>query len=81
MRQVSVAEAESRLGELVDEAQRGEQIEIIRDGKIVARLVAPSPAVRKPLDVEALRALTAGMTVPDESAADAVRQIRDGARY
>lgn len=78
MRQVSVAEAEAKLRELVEEAQRGEQIEIISDGKVVARLVAPPPPLRKPLDVEALRALTAGMAMHDGSA---VLQMRDEARY
>ena len=39
MTTVTIAEAESRLGELVDQLQPGEEIELTRDDDIVARLV------------------------------------------
>ncbi len=42
-REVSVAEAQERLSELVDDAERGETLAITRDGREVARLTPPEP--------------------------------------
>lgn len=80
MRQVSVAEAQAKFSELLDEAERGEPVEITRLGKVVARLVATQPA-RKPVDVDALRALTSTMTFQEESAGEFMRRLRDEERY
>ena len=41
-REVSVAEAQERLSELVDDAERGETLAITRDGREVARLTPPA---------------------------------------
>lgn len=41
MRQVGTFEAKNRLSALLDLVQAGEEIEITRNGKPVARLVAP----------------------------------------
>ena len=38
---VSIAEAEGALSELIDCAPAGENVEIMQDGQVVARLVAP----------------------------------------
>lgn len=42
--QITVEEAESRLGELLDRVERGEEITIARAGRPVARLVAAPPS-------------------------------------
>ncbi len=77
MSTVTLADAETRLGALIDEASEGEPVLILRDGKPVARLVA----IRKPIDVAALRALTDSMTMQPESAGDFIRKMRDDYRY
>lgn len=41
-REVSLAEAQKRLPDLVDEAERGETLAIMRNGKQVARLTPPT---------------------------------------
>lgn len=77
---VSLADAKARLSELIDRVEAGETIDITRRGKPVARLVA-AEAPRKPIDVAALRALTATMPLQTESAGDFVRRMRDEDRY
>jgi antitoxin (DNA-binding transcriptional repressor) of toxin-antitoxin stability system len=46
--QVSVQDAETQLSHLLDLIQDGEEIVIHRDGKAVARLVAPETSVTVP---------------------------------
>lgn len=76
MDRVNLADAKAHLSELVSRAEQGEEIEIIRRGKLVARLSPPKP--EKPgIDVEALRAMTAGMPFQSESAAELIRRMRD----
>ena len=55
--QITVEEAESRLGELLDRVERGEEITIARAGRPVARLVAAPPAH----DVAKARAAAEGL--------------------
>jgi prevent-host-death family protein len=76
MNQINLADAKTRLSELVDRVQAGESIEITRRGKPVARLIAIT-VPRKPVDVAALRALTDTMTPSAQSAADLIRAMRD----
>ena len=80
METVNLADAKARLSELVATAEAGETVNILRRGKPVARLEPASPA-RCPIDLEALRALTRGMTPQPESAGDFTRAMRDGDRY
>lgn len=77
---ISLAEAKAHLSELVDRVEAGDSIEITRRGRRVARLVA-ARAPRRPIDVAALRALTAAMPASSQSSADLVRSMRDGDRY
>jgi prevent-host-death family protein len=77
---VTLADAESRLSALIDEATEGDPVLITRDGKPVARIVAVHPP-GKPIDVAALRALTDSMTMQPESAGDFIRKMRDDYRY
>jgi prevent-host-death family protein len=80
MRSISLAEAKDHLSEIIDCVEAGEPIEITRRGKPVARLTAITPP-RKPIDIEALRALTDSMTMSPISAGDFVRAMRDDERY
>lgn len=80
MNSVNLADAKARLSELVDRVAAGETVEITRRGKPVARLEA-AETPRTPIDVSALRSLTATMPVQPQSAADLVRSMRDSDRY
>jgi len=44
MREVGAFEAKSRLGQLLDWVEAGEEVVITRRGKVVARMVPPSMA-------------------------------------
>jgi len=77
---VSLTDAKARLSELVDRAQSGEEFCITRRGKPVAKIIAIERA-RKPIDVEALRKLTASMPMSEEAAGEFIRRMRDEARY
>lgn len=63
MRQIGVIEAEGNLGQLLDIVDGGEEVAITRNGKVVARLVPPSPG----FDREEARA-----------AAQSIREMRKG---
>ena len=65
MKEVGAFEAKSRLGQLLDRVEAGEEVVITRRGKAVARLVPP----RMSLDRERGR-----------RAAARIRQMRKGAR-
>jgi len=76
-----------QLTDLVERAEAGEDVTILRDGKPVARIV-PVPAkdeAKKPrgIDPEALRAmreLTDSMPMSDISGVEILREMRDS-RY
>ena len=76
MESVNLTDAKARLSELIDRVEKGETFEILRRGGPVARLVA-APRPRKPIDVDALRALTNSMKMSDVSSADLIRAMRD----
>lgn len=80
MDEVTVAEAKARLSELIERAERGEPIRITRRGKLVARLTGVERQV-KPIDLTALRALTASQPVQSEPARSWLRDVRDQERY
>jgi prevent-host-death family protein len=62
---VNLSDAKARLSELVERAEGGEEVTITRRGKPVARIVAVEKP-RKPLDIEALRALRAKMPMYED---------------
>ena len=64
MAQVSVAEAKAKFSALLERAVNGEEVEITRRGKPVARLVASPPAQRPPLDIEAIRRVAEAIQRP-----------------
>jgi prevent-host-death family protein len=80
MSTMTLADAQARLSELVDRVEAGDSIDIVRQGKPVARLTAPTTS-RKRIDAALLQALTAKMPAQTESRADLVRAMRDGDRY
>ena len=55
MREIGAFEAKNRLGALLDQVERGEEIVITRHGKRVARLVPPHPAFNRGQAQGALR--------------------------
>lgn len=78
METVTIANAKTRLSELVERAAAGETVFITRRGRPVARLVlAETPRI----DVPALRAVTGAMPRQSESAGEFVRRMRDEGRY
>ena len=77
---VTLADAKARLSELTELAAAGESVIITKRGKPVARLSRPERP-RKPVDVEALRRLTASMPAQAEEAAEFIRRMREDARY
>ncbi len=77
MERINLADAKTHLSDLVNRAERGEEIEIIKRGKLVAMLTPPRSNDRKPIDFEALKAFTDGQPYQEESAADLIRRMRD----
>jgi prevent-host-death family protein len=78
--EVTVAEAKAHLSELIDRAERGEPVRITRRGKLVARLTGVERRV-KPIDLNALQALTASQPTQSEPARSWLRGVRDDERY
>lgn len=66
MKEVGAVEAKSRLGQLLDWVEAGEEVVITRRGKIVARLVPPSAAFDRERDRRAaqkIREMRKGITL------------------
>jgi prevent-host-death family protein len=80
MTEINLADAKARLSELVDLAQRGEEVEIIRRGKPVARLI-PVSRPRAKIAIADLRQATEGYPEQVESAGAFMRRVRDDYRY
>ncbi len=80
MESVNIAEAKAHLSELVERAEAGETVEIMRRGKPVARLVPIERKMEK-IDVAALKALTDRMPYQKQSAGEFIREMRDSDRY
>ena len=76
MSTVTLAEAETPLSALIDQAADGDPIVITRDGRPVAQITAAPPAApRQPIDFEALRRMTDGMTRQIIPAGESMEQI------
>jgi prevent-host-death family protein len=80
MNTVNLADAKARLSALVDAAEAGESIVILRHGKPAARLV-PVEKPKKPLDIAKLRAHQATMPMQDEDGGEFMRRFRNEERY
>ncbi|GBR48523.1 hypothetical protein AA106555_1948 [Neokomagataea thailandica NBRC 106555] len=80
MQTVNLVDAKAHLSRLVDQAMQGEPVRIMRRGKVVAQIDKVT-LKRKPVDLNALRTLTASMAPQTVSAREMVRDMRDEARY
>jgi len=80
MRSINLAAAKAHLSTLVKQAAGGETVQILRRGKPVAQLTAIATP-RKPIDIDALRSLVAGMPKRGQGAGKLVRAMRDAERY
>ena len=79
-KRVSLAEAKAHLSEITELAALGETVLITKRGKPVARVSRPE-LPRKPVNLSALRQLTADMPVQAEDAGTFIRRLREDARY
>lgn len=77
---VSLAEAKAHLSELTERVATGEEVVITKHGKPVSRLSGPDRP-RRPVDLQAMRALTRYMTGQPEPAEEFMRRLRDESRY
>ena len=77
---LNLPNAKAHLSELVDRAEAGETVEILRRDRPAARL-SPLEATRKPIDADALARLTSRLSRQNRGAAKDVRATRDGDRY
>lgn len=69
-----------RLEALVEAVERGEEVAVTRDGRVVAEIVPVPPIDRvRPgkIDLEALRALRAKHNIRVDDAAALIREMRD----
>ena len=80
MSSISLAASKAHLSELVERAAAGETVCITRRGKPVAQITSVDNP-RKPVDLAALRTLTAAMPRQRQTAADLVRAMRDDSRF
>lgn len=76
---LNLAEAKARLSELTERVTHGDEVVITRHGKPVARIQQVRDKARR-VDVAAFRRATARQA-EQVSAADFIRELRDGARY
>lgn len=77
MDRVNLADAKAHLSELVTRAERGEEIEIVRRGRSVARLSASTTRSREPFDWQALEDFARSLPPAKETAVDTIRKLRD----
>lgn len=77
---VGLAEAKAQLSELTDRVEHGEEIVITKRGRPVA-VLSQIRAPRRPLDLDAARALVKRLPTQPEPASELVRRLRDEERY
>lgn len=80
MQTVNLVDAKAHLSRLIDQAMQGEPVRIMRRGKVIAQ-INKITRERRPINLNALRALTANMTPQTVPARDMMRDMRDKARY
>ena len=80
MQTVNLVDAKAHLSRLIDQAMQGEPVRIMRRGKVIAQ-INKITRERRPINLNALRALTANMTPQTLPARDMMRDMRDEARY
>lgn len=80
MKAVAIYEAKARFSELLATVQAGEEVEITKHGKPVARLVAPENQEQTPEDVAAIFAQLKKLGEGFELAGDIKEIIAEGRR-
>lgn len=82
MRSFSVAQAKAQLSALLDAVEAGEDVEITRRGRAVARLTAPEQAADCSFDLRAFLAAATSQPMHDGPAADTfIENLREQARF
>jgi prevent-host-death family protein len=79
MKEVGAFEAKSRLGQLLDRVEAGEEVVITRRGKVVARLVPPNSAFdggRSRKAAQRIREMRKGVTLGGLRIKDLINQGR-----
>ena len=79
MREVGAFEAKSRLGQLLDWVEAGEEVVITRRGKVVARMVPPSMAFdreRGRRSAQRIREMRKGVTLGGLALKDLISEGR-----
>lgn len=72
-----------RVADLVEAVERGDAVEIVRDGVVVAKVAAPEPTVRapepQPIDIADLERFHAEHPMPrfEQSWGELIREMRD----
>lgn len=80
MTQVNLADVKAHLSELVERVEAGETVQILKRGKAVAEIV-PIKKPRKPIDLQALRALRQSQPKQSVDSGTFVCEMRDSERY
>ena len=80
MSAINIVDAKAHFSELVDRAEAGDSVDIVRRGKTVARLI-PAVRPRRPIDIARLKAHIESMPWQAESSAAFVRRMRDDDRF
>ena len=82
MRSFSVAQAKAQLSALLDAVEAGEDVEITRRGRAVARLTAPEQATDLSFELNAFLAAATSQPMHDGPAADTfIENLREQARF
>jgi prevent-host-death family protein len=80
MREIGAFEAKSKLGQLLDRVEAGEEVVITRRGKVVAKLVPPGAAGADPERARAaarrIRAMRRGVTLNGAKIKDLISEGR-----
>lgn len=78
--EMNLADAKARFSEVVDRAVAGESVDILRRGKLVARVVPVERELKK-IDVADLRAFVATLPWQEQSSVELLREMREDDRY
>ena len=82
MRSFSVAQAKAQLSTLLDAVEAGEDVQITRRGRAVARLTAPEQAADLSFDLNAFLAAATSQPMHNGPAADTfIENLREQARF
>ena len=79
---LSISEARQKLSQLLKAVEQGEEVEITRRGRVVARLTRPEAREQDGITrVSARQALRDRLPPAQTSSGALIRELRDNARY